>query len=191
VVFRYDGNIDKEDLFRPLLAARRLKGSLKSEILPLLASTSDQVVSISVRFAMGELYSFHHQKTDGVGIEDYAKLTSIARSILPARKFHCADVVTSLAPPDVPWHNLFSVSASVSWFETAVKRHQMKNPTPASEVSAKLGFPSSETMQGLRLWKAFLKLPPSQRSEVLALIEQLATDPAPLPGGISGQFRTP
>jgi len=62
----------------------------------------------------------------------------------------------------------------------------MKNRTTASEVSATLGFPSSETVQGLRLWRAFLKLSPSQRSEVLALVEQLATDPAPLPGGLSG-----
>ena len=62
----------------------------------------------------------------------------------------------------------------------------MKNRTSASEVSATLGFPSNETMQGLRLWKAFLKLSPSQRSEVLALVEQLANDPAPLPGGVGG-----
>ncbi|HET7885263.1 MAG TPA: hypothetical protein VFL62_03455 [Bradyrhizobium sp.] len=68
------------------------------------------------------------------------------------------------------------------------RRHGMKNRTSASEVSATLGFPSSETVQGLRLWKAFIKLSPSQRSEVLALVEQLATDPAPLPGGINGRF---
>ena len=66
----------------------------------------------------------------------------------------------------------------------------MNNRTSASEVSAKLGFPSSETMQGLRLWKAFIKLSPAQRCEVLALVEQLATDPAPLPGGVGGRFRT-
>jgi hypothetical protein len=64
----------------------------------------------------------------------------------------------------------------------------MKNRTSASEVSATLGFPSSETMQGLRLWKAFLKLSPSQRSDVLALVEQLAADPAPLPDGVDGRF---
>jgi hypothetical protein len=64
----------------------------------------------------------------------------------------------------------------------------MKNRTSASEVSATLGFPSSETVQGLRLWKAFLKLSPPQRSDVLALVEQLATDPAPLPGGGNGRF---
>jgi hypothetical protein len=64
----------------------------------------------------------------------------------------------------------------------------MKNRTSASEVSATLGFPSSETMQGLRLWKAFLKLSPSQRSDVLALVEQLASDPAPLPDDVNGRF---
>jgi hypothetical protein len=66
----------------------------------------------------------------------------------------------------------------------------MKNRLSVSEVGAKLGYPSSEAVQGLRLWRAFVKLTPSQRSEVLALVEELATDPAPLPGGISGRFST-
>ena len=66
----------------------------------------------------------------------------------------------------------------------------MKNRTSDSEVSATLGFPSNETVQGLRLWKAFVQLSPSQRSEVLALVEQLAIDPAPFPGGVDGQFTT-
>jgi hypothetical protein len=66
----------------------------------------------------------------------------------------------------------------------------MKNRSSASEVSALLGRPSSETVQGLRLWKAFIKLSPSQRSEVLAWVEDLATDPAPLPGGMNGRFST-
>jgi len=66
----------------------------------------------------------------------------------------------------------------------------MKNRTSVSEVSAKLGYPSTETVQGLRLWKAFIKLSPAQRAEVLAWVEDLATDPAPLPGGMSGRFRT-
>jgi hypothetical protein len=68
------------------------------------------------------------------------------------------------------------------------EKARMKNRTSASEVSATLGFPSSETVQGLRLWKAFIKLSPSQRCEVLALVEQLATDPEPLPGGVNGRF---
>jgi hypothetical protein len=52
----------------------------------------------------------------------------------------------------------------------------MKNHLTASEIGAKLGYPSSETAQGLRLWKAFIKLSPSQRSEVLAWVEHLASD---------------
>lgn len=67
------------------------------------------------------------------------------------------------------------------------KRREMKNRTSVSEVSATLGYPSNETVQGLRLWKAFVKLSPAQRSEVLAWVEHLATDPAPLPGGMNGR----
>ena len=66
----------------------------------------------------------------------------------------------------------------------------MKNRTSVSEVSAALGYPSPETVQGLRLWKAFTRLSPSQRSEVLAWVESLAADPAPFPGGVNGGFRT-
>ncbi|HLI99869.1 MAG TPA: hypothetical protein VKT76_09145 [Bradyrhizobium sp.] len=50
----------------------------------------------------------------------------------------------------------------------------MKDCTPVSELSAALGHPSRETVEGLRLWKAFVKLTPSRRSEVLALVERLA-----------------
>ena len=94
----------------------------------------------------------------------------------------------SLARVDVPWHTFWC--GCFCRFEIAAKRRGMKNRTSASEVSATLGFPSSETVQGLRLWKAFVRLSPSQRSEVLALVEQLATDPAPLPGGVSGSLTT-
>ncbi len=66
----------------------------------------------------------------------------------------------------------------------------MKNRTSVSELSEKLGCPSSETIQGLRLLKAFLKLSPLQRSEVVDMVEQLATDPAPVPGGANGRFQT-
>jgi hypothetical protein len=92
---------------------------------------------------------------------------------------------------DVPWHTFWrATSVCFCRFEIAAKRRGMKNRTSASEVSATLGFPSSETVQGLRLWKAFVRLSPSQRSEVLALVEQLATDPSPLPGGVSGSLTT-
>jgi hypothetical protein len=58
----------------------------------------------------------------------------------------------------------------------------MKNPTYVAELSEKLGYPSSDTIEGLRLLKAFIKLSPLQRSEVVDLVERLVTDPAPLPG---------
>jgi hypothetical protein len=101
----------------------------------------------------------------------------------------CASTRRSLARVDVPWHTFRRGNFGLFLlFEIAVKRRGMKNRTSASEVSATLGFPSSETVQGLRLWKAFVRLSPSQRSEVLAMVEQLATDPAPRPGGMSGRF---
>ena len=54
----------------------------------------------------------------------------------------------------------------------------MKNPTFVAELHKKLGAPSSETVESLRLLKAFLKLAPAQRSEVIELVERLAIDPA-------------
>lgn len=62
----------------------------------------------------------------------------------------------------------------------------MKNRISVPEVSAGLGHPSSETVQSLRLWKAFVRLSPSQRAHVLALVEELATDVAPHPDGAGG-----
>lgn len=52
----------------------------------------------------------------------------------------------------------------------------MKNPTFVSELHKKLGAPSSETIESLRLLKAFLKLAPRQRFEVIELVERLASD---------------
>ncbi|MGZ3295551.1 MAG: hypothetical protein ACXU9D_20050 [Xanthobacteraceae bacterium] len=52
----------------------------------------------------------------------------------------------------------------------------MKNPTFVAELHKKLGAPSSETVESLRLLKAFLKLAPRQRSEVIELVERLASD---------------
>jgi hypothetical protein len=53
----------------------------------------------------------------------------------------------------------------------------MKNPTFVAELHKKLGAPSSETVESLRLLKAFLRLAPRQRFEVIELVEHLATDP--------------
>jgi hypothetical protein len=55
----------------------------------------------------------------------------------------------------------------------------MKNPTFMAELHNKLGAPSSEAMESLRLLKAFLKLAPSQRCEVIEMVEALTTDPSP------------
>ena len=52
----------------------------------------------------------------------------------------------------------------------------MKNPTFVSELHKKLGAPSSETIESLRLLKAFLKLAPRQRFEVIELVERLTSD---------------
>jgi len=59
----------------------------------------------------------------------------------------------------------------------------MKNPTFVVELQKRLGAPSSETIESLRLLKAFLTLAPGQRFEVIELVERLATDPAPSSGG--------
>jgi hypothetical protein len=52
----------------------------------------------------------------------------------------------------------------------------MKNPTFIAELHKKLGAPSSETIESLRLLKAFLKLAPRQRFEVIEMVESLSTD---------------
>ena len=55
----------------------------------------------------------------------------------------------------------------------------MKSPTYVAELHKKLGAPSSETVEGLRLLKAFLKIPPDQRSEIIDLVERLAITLSP------------
>ena len=55
----------------------------------------------------------------------------------------------------------------------------MKNPTYVAELQKKLGAPSSETVESLLLLKAFLKLRSDQRSEIIELVERLATSPSP------------
>lgn len=54
----------------------------------------------------------------------------------------------------------------------------MKNPTFVAELHEKLGAPSSEAMESLRLLKAFLKLAPEQRFELIEMAERLANDPS-------------
>ncbi|WP_407155726.1 hypothetical protein [Bradyrhizobium sp. STM 3557] len=52
----------------------------------------------------------------------------------------------------------------------------MKNPTFLAELHKKLGAPSSEAMESLRLLKAFLKLAPRQRYELIETAERLVSD---------------
>ena len=52
----------------------------------------------------------------------------------------------------------------------------MKNLGFAKEVHLKLGAPSSQTVESLRLLRAFLRLAPRQRFEVVKLVEDLAAE---------------
>jgi len=52
----------------------------------------------------------------------------------------------------------------------------MKNPTFIAELHTKLGAPSSEALESLRLLKAFLKLAPGQRIEVIEMVERMNSD---------------
>lgn len=55
----------------------------------------------------------------------------------------------------------------------------MKNPAYVAELHKKLGAPSGETVESLRLLKAYLKIPSDQRFEIIELVERLATTPSP------------
>jgi hypothetical protein len=61
----------------------------------------------------------------------------------------------------------------------SIHRCEMKNPTFPSELHKRVGAPSSETVQSLRLLKAFVRLGPRQRFEVIELVERLANDELP------------
>ena len=52
----------------------------------------------------------------------------------------------------------------------------MKNPTYVAELQKRLGAPSSETVESLRLLKAFIRLAPHQRIEIIELVERLAEE---------------
>lgn len=54
----------------------------------------------------------------------------------------------------------------------------MKNLNFAAELHLKLGVPPSSTVESLRLLRAFLKLAPRQRFEVIKLVEDLAAEEA-------------
>jgi hypothetical protein len=52
------------------------------------------------------------------------------------------------------------------------------NPTLVADPPKKFGVASIETVERLRLLKAFLKLAPQAAIEIIELIERLASDPA-------------
>ena len=58
----------------------------------------------------------------------------------------------------------------------------MKSPTFFPELHRKLAAPPSDAVESLRLLRAFLKLEPRQRFEVIQLVERLASDPSSSPG---------
>jgi hypothetical protein len=63
----------------------------------------------------------------------------------------------------------------------------MKNRTSIADLREQLGSPSSETVEGLRLLRAFAKLSARQRSEIIEMVERYATDSGPVPGGFGGR----
>jgi hypothetical protein len=50
-----------------------------------------------------------------------------------------------------------------------------------AELHNRLGAPSSEAIECLRLLKAFLRLKPRQRLEIVDLVERLAAGGSPVP----------
>ena len=55
----------------------------------------------------------------------------------------------------------------------------MKNLNFATELHLKLGAPASHAVESLRLLRAFLRLAPRQRFEVIKLVEDLAGEEIP------------
>jgi hypothetical protein len=59
----------------------------------------------------------------------------------------------------------------------------MQDPTFVAELQKRLGSPMSETVESLRLLKAFLKLAPGQRFEIIEQVERLTANLVPGSGG--------
>jgi hypothetical protein len=92
--------------------------------------------------------------------------------VRPRRSASIAAVSTFRARPSRLLRNAISVP---------YQRCEMKNPTFIAELHKKLGAPSSEAVESLRLLKAFLKLAPRERYEVIELVERLATEASSAP----------
>ena len=52
----------------------------------------------------------------------------------------------------------------------------MRNPRSMAEVRGKLGVPSVETVESLRLLRSFMKLSTRQRRDIVELVERLAIE---------------
>jgi hypothetical protein len=61
------------------------------------------------------------------------------------------------------------------------QRCDMKNPVYSTDLHNMLGAPPTETLESLRLLRAFRKLTPRQRVEVVEMIERLATELTTIP----------
>jgi hypothetical protein len=92
--------------------------------------------------------------------------------VRPRRSASIAAVSTFRARPSRLLRNAISVP---------YQRCEMKNPTFIAELHKKLGAPSSEAIESLRLLKAFLRLAPRERFEVIELVERLATEASSAP----------
>ena len=57
----------------------------------------------------------------------------------------------------------------------------MRNPRSIAEVRTKLGVPSVETVESLRLLRSFIKLTPRQRRDIVELVERLAIEHSAAP----------
>ncbi len=57
----------------------------------------------------------------------------------------------------------------------------MKNPTSNAELHVMLGAPTRETVESLRLLRAFFRLAPGRRFEVIELVERMITEPSSAP----------
>ena len=65
----------------------------------------------------------------------------------------------------------------------------MKDPTSVADLRERLGAPAGDTVESLRLLKAFLKLGPGQRFEIIELVKRLATGPASVPEAVTTRCR--
>ena len=125
----------------------------------------------SVRLAVGNVpwHTFVHVRLGAVDFETCHSKYQGRRRQSEAFGFNCCGV-------DLPCEAF--TFAEKCHYRSSIRRCEMTNPTLISELHNKLGTPSSEAVECLRLVKAFLRLEPGQRFEVIELVELLAADPS-------------